>query len=281
MFVDVELDSDNRLFIDPALIELSEDSWGKEANKRLKSYFDCFFQKLKSGFKDTSLFEHAHEQNATKFGYGNGRNGKGKTKEGMYDSLNKLSLLLQDIPTINCAYDISTLVEGFAEDNMSDLITNILHEMLNQFTCEQMEIYGIKPQGNLKFWTWDKDLLDWKMVEKPSWFYNGKELLLVPKWIVRKNYLFKAHQYLYGIIIEHIQEENGWQDLTKQDIWNKLPRRTEHWEYETVVDYSKNHPHALTEYHNRIPYYYRRAHGQMTDEDLDIAIYGHVVSEVA
>ena len=275
------MDSDNRLFIDPVLLELSKDPWCEEANKRVKDYFDCFYQELKSGFNDTSLFEHAHEQNATKLGYGNGRNGKGKTKRGMYESLKKLSLLVQDIPTIDRAYDIPTLIEGFAEDNMSDLLTNILHEMLNQFTCEQMNLYGIQPQGNLKFWTWNREFSTWTLVERPSWFYDGRELLLVPKWIVRKNYLFKAHQYLYGVIIERIQVENGWQDLTKYDIWQNMPRRTEHWEYETVVEYSKDNPHALIEYHNRIPYYYRRAHGQMTDEDLDIAIYGCVKTEVA
>ncbi|MBQ5803489.1 MAG: hypothetical protein IIW25_04585, partial [Bacteroidales bacterium] len=39
--------------------------------------------------------------------------------------------------------DIPVLVEGFAEDSMSDLLTNILHEQLNEFTAQQMKSRGI------------------------------------------------------------------------------------------------------------------------------------------
>lgn len=38
---------------------------------------------------------------------------------------------------------------------------------------------------------------------------------------------------------------------------------------------------GLMKYHKRIPKYYNRAHGIMSDEDLNIAIYGHEIAEVA
>lgn len=86
--------------------------------------------------------------------------------------------------------------------------------------------------------------------------------------------LFKAHQYLYGVIIERMQEEMDWQDMKKVDVWNNLPRKSKHREYDTVIEYTMKNPAVLQEYRDRIPRYYQRAHGGMSDEDLDEAIYG-------
>ncbi|MEM5767330.1 MAG: hypothetical protein AAGU32_03430 [Bacillota bacterium] len=106
-------------------------------------------------------------------------------------------------------------------------------------------------------------------------------VLLVPKWIVRKNFLFKAHQYLYSVIVERIRKKNGWDDLKKIDIWNTLPRVSEHWEYDTVIAYTREHPEALSEYHDHMPRFYGRTKGHMTDQDLDSAVYGRRMKESA
>lgn len=279
-FVDVQLDSDNRIFIDPVVLENATDAWSINANKCVQSFFDSLYEALKKN-QAYNLFDHAHEQNATKFGYGNGQNGKGKTADGLEDALSKLKKLVHTIPTISKGEDIPILVEGFAEDCMSDLLTNILHEHLNEFTAHQMKRRGIPADSKKTFWTWDMENSAWKQVTKECWFYNGRELLMVPKWIVRKNYLFKAHQFLYGVIVERMQVERGWEDMKKIDVLKNMPKNNEHWEYETVIQYTKQHPDALEEYHKRIPKYYNRAHGIMSDEELDLAIYGCEVQEVA
>lgn len=279
-FVDVQLDSDNRIFIDPVVLENATDAWSINANRCVQSFFDSLYEALKKN-QSYNLFDHAHEQNATKFGYGNGQNGKGKTADGLEDALSKLKKLVHTIPTISKGEDIPVLVEGFAEDCMSDLLTNILHEHLNEFTAHQMQHRGIPADSKKTFWTWDVENSTWKQVTKECWFYNGRELLMVPKWIVRKNYLFKAHQYLYGVIVERMQVEKGWEDMKKIDVLKNMPKNNEHWEYETVIQYTKQHPDALEEYHKRIPKYYNRAHGIMSDEELDLAIYGCEVQEVA
>lgn len=277
-FVDVQLDSDNRIFIDPVVLRNATDEWSTNANKCVCSFFDSLYEALKNN-KSDNLFDHAHEQNATKFGYGNGRNGKGKTANGLEDTLSKLKMLMHNIPTISKGEDIPVLVEGFAEDCMSDLLTNILHEQLNEFTAYQMRRRGIPADSTKTFWTWNMEKNVWQQVTKECWLYNGREVLMVPKWIVRRNFLFKAHQYLYGVIIERMQSENGWEDMKKTDVLNNIPKHNVHWEYETVIQYTKQHPDALEEYHKRIPKYYTRAHGIMSDEELDMAIYGYAVQE--
>ena len=277
-FVDVFLNGDNRLFIDPCLIERDTQGWSKIAATHMSSYFDELYNALRSeGQHIGDLFDHAHEQNATKLGYGNGQNGKGKTAKGLEECLSKLRYLTKEIPTISCAQDLPVLVEGFAEDCMSDLLTNILHDSLNQFTALQMAKYGRKPDGEKSFFTWDCTSSSWQNASRPCWLYNGKELLLVPKWIVRKNFLFSTHQYLYGVIIERMRDEKGWHNSKKIDILNNIPKKSEHWKYDEVIDYTMSHPEALSEYHQRLPKYYGRARGCMNDEDLDKAVYRDVL----
>ncbi len=273
-FVDVFLNSDNKVFIDPCLIEKATDPWSQSARLYMNNFFDCLFKNMREyNICANSLLAHSHEQNATKLGYGNGENGRGKTAQGLRDSFSNLSSLVHNIPTITRAQDIPVLVEGFAEDFMSDLLTNILHAPLNSFTSEQMKKYERKPDTEKAFWTWNCETSTWEQVIRPCWLYKEKELLLVPKWIVRKNYLFKAHQYLFGVIIERIKRENNWDDLTKTDIWSNMVRNSKHWEYDAVIDYTIEHPETLSEYHSKLPKYYNRAHGCMSDEDLDQAIY--------
>lgn len=281
-FIDICLDSDNRLFIDPCMLEGANDPWSRNATFVMRTFFDRLFEELRAGIlSGSTLLWHATEQNATKLGYGNGENGKGKTAEGFWESIRELSQLVHAVPTICRAQDIPVLVHGFAEDCMSDLLTNILHEPLNSFTYEQMLSWGCPPQGIKRIWTFDAIQADWIQVDRPCWFYRGKEVLLVPKWVVRGNYLFKAHQYLYSIIIERIRKDNGWDDLRKIDIWENLPRSDINWEYNMVKMYSIEHPDALAEYHDRMPQFYRRAHGCMSDDELDRAIYGQGMTKYA
>ena len=279
-FVDVNLEDDNKLFIDPVLISLGSDPWCNNARKCIDSFFDCLYK----GFQNDTiqdLLAHAHEQNATKLGYGNGNNGKGATAEGLDECLRDLKKLVQQIPTIDKCEDLSVFIKGFAEDRMSDLLTNILHQPLNEFTSEQMKKLGIAPSFTSSFYTWSIEEKMWKEVTMQSWAYRGKELLLVPKWIVRKNYLFKAHQYLTTVIIERIRINQSKEDFPKREIWKTIERNCIHWEYDYVTDYSKEHPDALSEYHQRIPAYYNRANGHHSDEDLDFYIYGKKLSITA
>ena len=279
-FVDVCLDKDNELFIDPCLLERGTDEWCKNATRTMHIYFDTMFMLFrKPGADLTELFSHAGEQNATKLGYGNGRNGKGKTAKGLEESLTGLVVLSRGVPTISKAQDLPVLVEGFAEDCLSDLLTNILHAQLNEFTAQQMTLWGAPPQGECEFWTFDAESKSWKSVYRPCWRYKGKELLLVPKRIIRKNYLFSAHQYLCSVIIERIQKVNGWEDLRKKDILDNLPKRTFNWEYNNAVEYTKEQPELLSEYHKRLPQIYNKPYGQMSDIDLDVEVYGESYSQ--
>lgn len=273
-FVDITTDEDTELFIDPCLIERGRDYLSREAAKTVADFADQMYADMRtSRWHNSSVFDEAHEVNETKLGYGNGSNGKGKTPEGMRDSLNDLCDLAYEIPTITCIQDIPVFVQDFAEDCMSDLLTNILRRILSQFTADQMQRYGVEPDGYHEIRSWDREEHDWVWSQEPFWRVGRQKILLVPKWWVRKNFLFKAHQYLCVVILERMKDDPLYRDLPKRVIWQNLERETEHWEYEEVTRYTLAHPDALREYHRRLPLHYNKPYGCMCDEDLDEAVY--------
>lgn len=281
-FVDITTRSDTRLFLDPCLIERSQDDFSRYAAALISDFEDKLYWDMRHGhWGCTAVFDEAHEINDTKLGYGTGYNGKGKTPHGMRDSLSGLCKLANNIPSISRIQDISIFVEDFAEDCMSDLLTNILRLPLSQFTAELMRTYDKTPTSKHIIKSWDLHAHSWVETEQPYWTVTGQKILLVPKWWVRKNFLFKAHQYLYGVIIERMKMELGYENLAKIDVWKNMERDFEHWEYAKVIEYTQRHPDALSDYHTRIPKYYNRSAGCMDDNDLDQAVYGRLISEIA
>ncbi len=287
-FVDVAVNDDNLLFLDPCIIERMDDTWSTKAMEHINSYFDNLFVAYDAdNRKDMRyLLSHAGEQNATRLGYGNGDNGKGNTADGLLEIFQPLEDLIGKIKTIGKAEDLPLLIPGFAEDGMSDLLTNILHECLNEFTMEQMNKYGVLCNGVKKFYTWDIQLSAWKEVEKPAYFVNGKELLLVPKCIVRKNYLFGVNQYFTRIILERMIDEGGYRDaegksIPKKEIVKSKRYSGEHWQYDEAIKYTVAHNDALHEYHHKLPGFYMEHGKPMTDEELDFVIYGYVIAQSA
>lgn len=280
-FVDVAINDDNLLFIDPCLIEYGTDTWSIKASSYIKSYFDKLFEAYATGNRNTTryLLSHAREQNATHLGYGNGDNGKGNTADGLLEVFQPMERLINQIKTVGKAQDLPLLIPGFGEDGMSDLLTNVLHECLNDFTLEQMNSYGIKSNGKVTFYTWDLRSEDWKQIERPAYLINGKELLLVPKKIVRSNYLFGVNQYFMRVILERIIDAGGYRysdgkSIPKKEILKSKRYSGEHWQYNEVIQYTIENNDALEEYHCKMPGFYMEHGRPMSDEDLDEVIYG-------
>lgn len=287
-FVDVAVNDDNLLFIDPCLIGRMNDAWAIKAMEHIDSYFDNLFETYNAGNRKDMrcLLSHAGEQNATRLGYGNGDNGKGNTADGLLKIFHPLEQLISEIKTIGKSEDLPLLIPGFAEDGMSDLLTNILHECLNEFTMEQMNKYGVSSNGMKAFYTWDMQVNTWKRVEKPAYFVNGKELLLVPKSIVRKKYLFGVNQYFMRIILERMINEGGYRDadgksIPKKEIIKSKRYSGEHWQYDESIKYTIENNDALEEYHHKLPGFYTEHGNPMTDDELDFVIYGYVIVKSA
>ena len=275
-FVNVALNRDNMLFIDPCMIEAWDDEWAIRAKRTMESFFEKFYQAYRNNdsLLKYTLLSHAREQNATRLGYGKGDNGKGNTAQGLLKDFRPLETLIHEIDTIGIPQDITVLIPGFAEDGFSDLLTNILHAELNEFTLKQMRKYNIKPNGTTTFFTWNADVQNWIEVNTECYYFGKDEVLLVPKQIVRKNYLFGVGQYFERIILERVREEDEWytedhKPIPKRDIAKQLRTEEEHWQYDYAINYTKEHCDALLEYHKKLKSYYIEFGQPIDDEILD------------
>lgn len=280
-FVDVNVLSDQKLFIDPCLIEISKSEWCVSANRTIRSYFDCFYKAYRDNDINAkrSLLSHAGEINCTRMGYGGGDNGHGNTVEGLLGKFKNLDRLAQELPTLSSAIDLPVLIPDFDKDGLSDMLTNIIHRELNDFTMSELTQLGVQPNCVTSFWTWDLNAQSWKLMENvPAYYAEKGELLLVPKGIVHFRYLCNIEQYLSRIILERMQNEQAYTDEKgkcrlphKKDVRTEIVKIGDNWKYEHVVAYSASAPDTLDEYHHRIPEFY--SNRQLSDEQLDRLIY--------
>lgn len=279
-FLDVNLATDQKLFIDPCLIETVRTPFCQRANMTINSFFDEFFQAYRDGnhARKEYLLSHAEEINDTRLGYGNGQNGHGNTPSGLLEKLRELDNLSKRISSFGKAIDLPVFVPGFDKDGLSDMLTNIIHRELNDFTLEQFEKWNIAPNDEYDFCTWDSGSNSWKVIHSPCYVANTGRVLLVPKHIVRFRYLCNVGQFFSRVVLERMQREQAFLDEkgrsrnpSKSDLEATMDKSSEHWKYDYAVDSVSQNPEELNEYHRRIHEFYSGC--QMTDDELDKRLY--------
>lgn len=285
-FIDIVVNDDRKLFIDPCLIEVNNSYWAKSAQLSINSFFKYFYQLYRNNSNKAGkleLFNHAHEINATKLGYGNGSNGHAKTAEGLLDLFVDLERLIKRNLAMSHPIDLSIFINDFAEDCLSDMLTNILFLHLNDFTLEQCKKYGIRISNtdslniNKEYFYWDITSSSWHKYEGPCLIVNGELILLVPKVIVRNKFYYRISQYLSRIILENVQEERQVVNSdgkiikpTKKSLKENI-RNSGNTYLDYSIDYSIKKPDLLELHHRRIPEFYQ---GKcMPDNILDKIVY--------
>lgn len=280
-FVDISLSTDTPLFIDPCLIKSSKTPFCQKASKVIDDYFNVFFNMYSSGNPDKEklmLFEHAHEINATKLGYGNGKNGKAKTPMGMLNTFRSVDDLFKRGICFSHPIDLPIFIEDFAEDCLSDMLTNILFQLLNDYTIEQFSRYGIQPKNTARrYYYWDTKTHSWGVLKSQMIFIDKSVVLLVPKHVICKNYYYNAEQYFRMIISERIQQRKTTVNSDGKELKpsKKDIKSDELSKYETIREADIVHtiydPSTLTEYHAKMPQKY--ANRYLTDDELDDIVY--------
>ena len=279
-FVDTRPLKDTLLFIDPCLIEAGSSVFCKRACGVVGSFFDVFYSLFSSNAQShelINLFMHAHEINATKLGYGDGYNGKAKTPEGMLSTFNGVQALFEKGLPLTKAIDLPIFIEGFAEDCMSDLLTNILFRELNQFTLEQCNLHGYHETAEYSgFFFWDSVSCSWAEYIGPVMTIHDTPILLIPKEIVRPNYYCDVEHFIRNEITERMRLErmqviNGKEVYpNKKGLRDELGKKYGSGRIISIEETSQK-PFILTSYHQHIPHICSGM--AMTDEELDSYIY--------
>lgn len=277
-FVDIIPAKDLKLFIDPTLIEKCESKWAASAKLVMESYFDNLFDAYRNhnDLHKLYMMEHCHEKNETRLGYSSkGLNGKGKTSKGMLQSLIGLERLFDNGISIKKASEIPIFVEKFAEDSLSDVLTNVLSKLLHEFTLKIAKKYNITTcKTKDKYYYWDHVNERWDIFEGEQILIgkSKKPIFLVPKEIVRNCYYVNADQYLRSVVLEKMQRDKTSYDDEGNEI---KPNKSELRKWikskdssvkETDYHNTMKYPELLEEHRNLIA---RKSKLQKSDDYLD------------
>ena len=298
-FIDIDINDDTKLFLEPTLIECVDDEWYKICAEKINSFFDeLFFQYEINNKKNIlELLDCAHEPNETKLGLGSKesikKGGRGNTAEKLYEVFSEIiDKKLLDKGLVKNPMDLCVFVHDFAEDGMSDLVTNIIRKELNEFTINQCEKHGVELEDKLLNIgkSWNNETKSWEDVIERALTINGKCVLLVPKNIVRRKYIYSVEQYMsrkilehrqnYHVIndtslVEHTTDKNG-NDIIKKPS-KKLVRREDVGDTPTkdyAVDYTFENPDLIKDYRKEVKYKAKLGIYSLRDEELDEILYG-------
>lgn len=212
-FVDVDVTGDTRAFIDPKVLKDVESIWANECVALLQDFFSTVVRKIMDGDRDAAvkLLAHLGEPNETRLGLSRERaNGSAVGDELSADISDALASseaartgLLEDLE------DAALFIPNISYDRISDMTTNIIRPQLVRYTELMMEKYSNIQATNDVYVgpVWDRHTHSWKTPYFNIPIADGKPLLLVPKWLVRRRKTtFNPGDYLNYHILPELQE---------------------------------------------------------------------------
>lgn len=262
-FVDVPLETDIQLFVDPYAITMRDDPWFVECNNIIVEYFDLVVDAIRSGreHESLSLLRRLREPNQTHFGLSRGRPaGRGIGADQSLDLHERLKTsravetgFLRDLA------DCELVIPDIARDKISDITTNIIKVMLIAYTGDQCETHGVPtrrvPQT---FWhppsrSWQSDYVPLPVVTTGD---VEEAIILVPKIIARLDVAYDAYQYYRKYVLTYLQAEhidagtslvhvlrNGRKRVYKKDLAAEYP-----FSKEFLYEFSRERPEVLAAY---------------------------------
>jgi hypothetical protein len=287
-FVDINLDGDLPLYVDPFAISIYDNEWANRCNDRIVLFFQTAINSIRRG--DTAaaarMLSDLSEPNETRLGVSRGRpQGRGVSGKQAFD-LHKALASSQAAKSgiLSELAECDLFVEGIGRDKISDVTTNIIRDLLVEYTQTQCELHGIPLRGAVSSGRiWDDRLARWREKYVPLPTYKGTRVVLVPKHIVRRRLALEAGDYYNHHVLEFLQEEhlkahtglvevlkNGRSRVTKKRLRESYP-----FSKEWLAAFSDEHPAVLEEYKKS------RYRGAKRNRLIDIALLHEDFDEAA
>jgi hypothetical protein len=209
-FVNVDVEGDAPLFIDPRALRLLPTRWGHECVSLIQDFFGYVLDCIRNGERDKALalLEQLREPNETHLGLSSGKSrGRALGPDSAALIYNALAAseavqtgLIQDLE------ETALMVDGIAYDIISDIATNIMRGPLIEYTQAQADLLGIatEPQDSGPMWDpagrWFSELQDLPRVA-------NHKVLLVPKAIVRAQLHYNAGDYFNNYVLNFLRDD--------------------------------------------------------------------------
>jgi hypothetical protein len=146
-FLDVHVDKDIPVFVDPAALRALRTDWGHHCVSLLQSYFDTVLSAIRDENHDRAkqLLACLSERNEFHIGYSKGKSrghalgpvSAQKIWKSLIKSKAATTGILQDLE------DTILFVDGLGPDMLSDAVCNIIRGPLIQYTQQSCLYYGI------------------------------------------------------------------------------------------------------------------------------------------
>jgi hypothetical protein len=267
-FVDVDVETDTALYVDPHALRQLRTEWGRECVDLLRAYFGCVLDAIRSGdnARARELLGQLREPNQTRLGLSRGLpagHALGRElAEDVREQLTRSAALRTGL--IKDLEDTILMIPLIGRDLISDITTNVIRKPLIRYTQDTCEDLGIPIDENVSAGpVWDPATEEWSAGYADLPWVGRHALLLVPKVIVRRRMDFEADDYYDRYIIPFLQEEEiragtelvrllkgtGEPRVDKKDVKEKYPK-------------GKAFNEAMTRAHPQLLRSYRRAKGR-------------------
>jgi hypothetical protein len=279
-FVDVPINADIPLFVDPFAISQRPDRWSQQAHLTLITFFQRIVDAIKSGrgHQALEMLQFLKEPNETRLGYSKGKPqgagiGPGQADE-LYQALRDSSAVKTGF--INSLEECELMIDGISRDKISDLTTNILRAPLAEYTLDQCVLHGIPTQDVALPLRYSPDTHSWVSGYLPLPVIRAKPALLVPKAIARYDLAYDHQHYYNHFVVSFLQAEalsassslvrtlkNGKRVVYKKDIKQVFPVSKDF-----LYSFSRDHPQVLAGYREELTVLERAgANDPLTEED--------------
>ena len=278
-FVNVPINRDIPLFIDPFALSQRPDRWSQQASGTLVAFFEKVVRAIRENDVALALqlLQHLREPNETRFGLSKKRpRGAGI---GQFQSQQLLDVLRSSSAVrtgfLNALEDCELLVEGIGRDKISDLTTNIIRGHLAEYSKAQCDLLSIQTQSISLGPYYSPSSGEWVSEYFDLPVARSKPVLLVPKVIARFDPAYDHQKYYRQIVLSYLQAEhlaansslvrilkNRRRVVYKKDIEATFPCTKEN-----LFEFSKTHPEALGKYRERLTELEKSSRGSVVEPE--------------
>jgi hypothetical protein len=209
-FVDVAIERDTRLFVDPRAFRALESDWGNACVDLITEFFNAVLQAIRAGDDDRArqLLMGLSEPNETRLGMSRERvRGRGVGPE-LADKL-YMSLAMSEAVTSGLLKDLedtALMVPGIGPDRISDVTTNIVRAPLIDYTRRMADKYGIPTEEVDSGLLWKPGTVEWQSEYVQLPVASGRRLLLVPRSVVRWKLSYDPGEYYRHYVLNFLAD---------------------------------------------------------------------------
>jgi hypothetical protein len=264
-FVDIPLDTDVSLYVDPYALSVSPNDWLRECGNIVVNFFEYFLAAIRDGDdqKVMSLISNLHEPNDAHLGLSlgrpAGRGWGGKQGRLLFSTLKNSAAVRSG--TLRDLSDIELLMPGIGSDKISDLTLNVIRGELVAYTEEQCQLYNIPTERINSGLYWDYENKVWASRYADLPVYQDRRIVLVPKAAVRARLVPSYEEFYNRFVLDFLSAEhlkandslvtllkNGSGKVYKSDLKNRYPLSKEF-----LFKFTQEHPEVLQAYKDTLP----------------------------